>query len=132
MMLLQGWKEERTMPIMIDMEKPKRCEDCPIDYDQVCCNLGAKRYYDDEWKDEEERLYGRTYSDECPLKEIVLCKDCKHRPLPGSEAPLLDDAEAKFEGERDYKCPCLCYDSYYAWTPKDNFFCGYGERRTDG
>lgn len=123
------------MPILIDMEKPKCCERyadgdfdvCPFFYGESTCAFthGAPKNY---------MLEGGwiLVSDNCPLKEIVLCRDCKHRPLPGSEAPLLDDAEASFEGERDYRCPCLCYDSYYSWTPKDNFFCGYGERRKDG
>jgi hypothetical protein len=123
------------MPIMIDMEMPKRCEindlgtgefaECPLLYDANDCKLFADtrcREWLEGWAIE---------SDNCPLKEIVLCRDCKHRPLPGSEAPLLDDAEASFEGERDYRCPCLCYDSYYSWTPKDDFFCGYGERREE-
>lgn len=104
------------MPIMIDMEKPKRCEDCPIDYDQVCCNLGAKRYFDDEWKDEEERLYGRTYSDECPLKEIVLCKDCKYcvdEPWMGRSVYICNRTPwQRSEGER-----------------KAEDFCSRGERR---
>lgn len=55
--------------------------------------------------------------------EIIRCKDCKHRP--------------KFDEEEEelifptYRCPCQCEDFYYSWMPKDDWFCGNGERRTD-
>lgn len=52
--------------------------------------------------------------------EIIRCKECKHRPI-------LDE-----EGEElhfpTYKCPCQCEDFYYSWMPKDDWFCGNGER----
>lgn len=52
--------------------------------------------------------------------EIVRCKDCKHRPI------LDEDEELHFP---TYKCPCQCEDYYYSWMPKDDWFCGNGERK---
>ena len=51
---------------------------------------------------------------------IVRCKDCKHRPI------LDEDEELHFP---TYKCPCQCEDYYYSWMPKDDWFCGNGERK---
>ena len=61
---------------------------------------------------------------------IVRCGECKHRPHLNN----ADGAEYGFNvvndnGDSDGVCPCLCEDGWYSWMPKDNFFCGYGERR---
>lgn len=59
--------------------------------------------------------------------EVVMCKDCIHRPI-------IDDPDAK-DGFGllfpDFRCPCRCDDGYYSWMPKDNWFCGNGERRIE-
>lgn len=57
-------------------------------------------------------------------QEIVMCKDCKHRPIE-------KDGEIMPPKEDDWKCPCLCDDYFYSWRPKDNFFCASGERREE-
>ena len=64
------------------------------------------------------------------MKEIVRCKDCKHRPIlqKGSkhpDAPRYDNGE----GMSDYTCPCLCEDNWYSWMPEDNWFCANGEMK---
>ena len=58
-------------------------------------------------------------------KEIVLCRDCKHRPkrLEGSAvggfALIFPDAV----------CPCRCDDdAYYSWEPSEDWFCADGEK----
>ena len=57
--------------------------------------------------------------------EVVRCKDCKYKPVgTGCNHDL--------EFPVHYKCPCECDDYWYSWMPKDNFFCGNGERKTDG
>ena len=48
----------------------------------------------------------------CPLKEVVLCKDCKH----------WED----FHG----KMFCVCGANQMAFTNQDDF-CSYGERRSE-
>ena len=48
--------------------------------------------------------------------EVVRCKDCRHNP----------------KYTRDYMyglCVCCCEDDQYSWTPEDDDFCSYGERR---
>ena len=55
------------------------------------------------------------------IREVVRCKDCKHRP---------DGTGANHDLEfPDDRCPCQCEDYWYSWKPDDNWFCGNGERR---
>jgi hypothetical protein len=57
--------------------------------------------------------------------EIIRCKDCKHKP---SGSGVNHDISFP-----DEVCPCQCEDDYwYSWMPKDNWFCGSGERWEDG
>lgn len=57
--------------------------------------------------------------------EVVRCKDCKYKPTgTGCNHDL--------EFPVHYKCPCECDDYWYSWMPKDDFFCGNGERKIDG
>ena len=63
--------------------------------------------------------------------DIVFCKECKHRPIK-------EDANGKNYGfnliepaEDDGRCPCLVADGWYSWMPKDDFYCGYGEREDE-
>ena len=63
-------------------------------------------------------------------KELVLCKDCKHRPVEfgsSAEGPLKDNA--KDDWDRDYTCPFLCDDCYYSRIPVDDFYCASGEKK---
>lgn len=70
------------------------------------------------------------YIDEAPSIDIVFCKECKHRPIK-------EDADGENYGfnivapERSSLCPCIVEDGWYSWMPKDNFFCGYGEREDE-
>ena len=63
-------------------------------------------------------------------EEIIRCKECKHRPIK-------EDADGEDYGfnviapNGDERCPCLVEDGWYSWMPKDNFFCGYGEREDE-
>lgn len=57
--------------------------------------------------------------------EVVRCEYCKYKPVgTGCNHDL--------EFPVHYKCPCECDDNWYSWMPKDDFFCGNGERKTDG
>lgn len=63
-----------------------------------------------------------------PIKELVRCKDCKHRP----KEPNFETYESGFDLEfpEGSKCPCLCYgDKWYSWYPNDEWFCADGERK---
>ena len=57
-------------------------------------------------------------------REIVLCINCKHRPK------VADESEIGGFGLEfpDQVCPCQCLDGYYSWMPRDNWFCGDGEK----
>ena len=58
--------------------------------------------------------------------ELIRCKDCKHRPKrTGDECNGFD-----FEFP-DRMCPCQCEDCWYSRMPKDNWFCGNGERKEE-
>ena len=59
--------------------------------------------------------------------ELIHCKDCKHRPILDGD----DEREGfnlVFPTER---CPCQCADPWYNWMPKDNWYCGNAERKTE-
>lgn len=63
-------------------------------------------------------------------KEIVRCKDCKHRP----KEPNWETYESGFDLEfpEDSKCPCQCSrDEWYSWYPEDDWFCANGEPRAN-
>ena len=68
--------------------------------------------------------YQKGYEDRD--KEIVRCRDCKHRPTCpenkgyGQSLAFPDDV-----------CPCQVGDNWYSWMPKDNWFCADGERLED-
>lgn len=58
--------------------------------------------------------------------ELVRCKDCKHRPRLKNE----NHSDYGFNVIGDETCPCVNEeDGWYSWMPKDNFYCGFGERR---
>lgn len=54
----------------------------------------------------------------CDAVEVVRCKDCKYR-------------KSTFNGD-GYFCSVWDTDDYEEAYVKDNDFCSYGERRTDG
>lgn len=63
------------------------------------------------------------------MGELVRCKDCKHRPTITINGEYENNGfDLEFP---DYKCPCQCEDGYYSWMPKDDWFCGNGERKKD-
>ena len=66
-------------------------------------------------------------ADGTPLEvigELIRCKDCKHRPTIDGE--YLDGFDIIFP---DRRCPCQCDDGWYNWMPKDDWYCGNGERK---
>lgn len=64
---------------------------------------------------------------DAPSIDIVFCKECKHRPIK-EDADGADFGFNIIATEISSPCPCLVDDGWYSWMPKDNFFCGYGER----
>lgn len=61
--------------------------------------------------------------------ELIRCKDCVHRPYEDSAGDILTRIipNSPHRFWRDHTCPCYCGDSFYAFVPSDDFFCGYGE-----
>ena len=64
---------------------------------------------------------------EAPSIDIVFCKECKHRPVK-EDASGVNFGFNIIAPNGDERCPCLVEDGWYSWMPKDNFYCGYGER----
>lgn len=63
------------------------------------------------------------------VKELVRCKDCKHRPYEKKIDGRVYIFEPENEDGTDYTCPYVCGDSYYTELPDDNSFCDKGERK---
>ena len=63
-----------------------------------------------------------------PTTDLVRCKECKYRPI--KEDPNGEDYGFNLiePTEGDERCPCLVSDGWYSWMPKDDFYCGFGER----
>ena len=61
--------------------------------------------------------------------EIILCKDCKHRPIATrADEGVLWGFSVEFPDEI---CPLQCEDGWYNYYPKDDFYCANAERGTD-
>lgn len=71
----------------------------------------------------DERGIVKTWDE---VGELIRCKECKHRPKINGEYKNGFDLEFP-----DYKCPCQCDDGYYSWMPKDDWYCGNGERKKE-
>lgn len=91
------------------------------------------RYVDIEWLLGVAKLSNGTVDIDdiynAPSIDLVRCAECRHKPIK-------EDADGEDYGfnlikpnNGDRRCPCLVDDGWYSWMPKDNFFCGYGERR---
>lgn len=59
-------------------------------------------------------------------KELIRCKDCKHRPRRSDVGDEHEGFNLEFPDEI---CPCQCEDHWYNWMPRDDWFCGNGERK---
>ena len=62
-----------------------------------------------------------------PSIDIVFCKECMYRPVK-EDADGVDWGFNIVAPEGSSICPCIVDDGWYSWMPKDDFFCGYGER----
>ena len=81
-------------------ELPKNCLDCPISHedeiDYCICGKTGKNVY----------LYANEIHPDCPLVEIVTCKDCKY-----------------YRNNLEH-CKQWCM------SITDDFYCGFAERRS--
>lgn len=95
--------------VAVNMEMPKSCSQCPLciedKYADMTCVLLCE-----EW---EESNYNENHRDEnCPLAEIVTCKDCKYY---------------RVEDDDEYCTNHTIKDNKF-WVRED-YFCADGERR---
>ena len=67
--------------------------------------------------------YNDEYGTHWYHEELIQCKDCIHRPTINGE--YKNGFSLEFPTNR---CPCQCEDGYYSWMPKDDWYCGNGER----
>ena len=120
-------KGENDMGVYIpNMSKPKDCYLCEFTNGYECWSNG------EPWFDVKEAYAKRTLSPNCPLIEIVTCGECKHKPIKYD--PEGDEFGFNLVSPNGYDnlCPCLnTDDGFYSYMPDDNFFCAYGERRSD-
>ena len=90
------------MIAMPNMDKPKRCVDCVCNNDDYMCNA---THMEIDWQSQQ-------VNEDCPLIEIVRCKDCKY-------------AKYRIEGTEYDKCMIT-----QLFVNKSDF-CSYGERRSN-
>ena len=108
--------------VLLDMKMPNGCGDCNLrDFGDGHCDVYC---CPEQFKINEE---DKTRPEYCPIKrEIVMCKDCKHRPAE-PEGGADHGSDYIFP---DSVCPCQCDgDPWYSWMPHDNWFCPKGELR---
>lgn len=93
-----------------------------IDVDAL--NLDYEVEMADDWKTAHEIANHVKYAPTIDAVPVVRCKDCIHRPIGD---PCKHNVQPP--KENDYRCPCICEDGWYSWTPTDDWFCGNGERK---
>lgn len=94
--------------MMIFMDKlPDSCCNCPCEYDSMVCQASSGIDFDEP---ESFDFYKERHPD-CPLKELVLCRDCKW---------LQQDALF-----HDYWCGGFWSHGHKVWL---DHYCGAGER----
>ena len=79
--------------LIVDMEMPKNCQDCPLNYDQMACIVTGTRWWSDtivlmDFDSDNERLY------DCPLIEVKT-----------PHGDLVDRYELLAEYDRQHKGP---------------------------
>lgn len=86
-------------------EMPKSCAECSFVVDDMCGGATCILLYD-EWKDNENHR-----AENCPLTEIITCKNCKHC-YHMTDAPKV-----------------LVCEKHNCQQVSKNFFCADGERK---
>ncbi len=95
------------------MEVPKNCSECKLCIEDKYADMTCALLCED-W---EENDYNENHRDEnCPLVEIVTCKDCKHWRDSDGEYRRGCGAESK--------CPINSKRVY-----EGNCYCAYAERK---
>lgn len=102
------------------MEMPSDCMDCPLTYPRWDFNIGCKCCKAIIGHHEEYGEYKTTRHPDCPLVEIVTCKDCKHRD---KVHPSL------LSNKKDEVYFCTLQSDEYCYEVEDDYFCAFAERR---
>lgn len=96
------------------MELPKSCAECGFVTDDMLGDATCVLLCD-EWKDNENHR-----AENCPLVEIVTCKDCKY----------CEEVHYENEGEPPYiKLKCNSTRNTRFYRVEEDFYCADAERR---
>lgn len=90
-----------------DMEMPKNCSECPFKANDYVCGLLDCAFSCNKFKE-------RNYN--CPLVEIVTCKNCKYNAY---QISTLKDEPTRI----------CCQKNRHAIYPRIDGFCADGKRR---
>ena len=96
-------RNERLMAFLVDRPMPTACDECPCMYDYIQCTA-LKDNAKESLSAVNDYTVRQTW---CPIKEIVYCKDCKHRGT--------------------YDCPVYVGGDGMRSEP-DDWFCADGEK----
>ena len=95
--------------LQVDLPIPKACDVCPFNYDFCWCQALSKEEwekYSDDWND--NVVDRETRPEYCPLKEIVMCKDCKHQYCMTKNGDVIC-GHVNHESEKN-SCDWFCAD----------------------
>ncbi len=86
---------------------PESCDACPCQYDLIACQAASiETFYEDSFTIFDEST---SRHPNCPLRELVLCKDCKWFNDIGCAIRIVDDSD----------------------KPTENDYCSFGERKSN-
>ena len=96
--------------IQVDLPMPEACDVCPFNYDFCWCQAFGNRddweKYENDWN--ENVCDRKTRPEYCPLKEIVICKDCKHQYFMTKSGNVIC-GHVNHESEK-HSCDWYCAD----------------------
>lgn len=99
---------ERIMAFLVDRPMPTACDECPCMYDYIQCTA-LKDNAKESLSAVDDYTVRQTW---CPIKEIVLCKDCIHQDGKDGQCPVQNTG-----------------DPFYDSKPDDDWFCADGKRK---
>ena len=85
--------------ILIDIPIPKNCLVCPMCNEYLMCAIPCNGK---GWGETDVHEYDHNRPEWCPIKDVVMCKDCIKRCL--SDCPVHLGGSSEYETDDDWFC----------------------------